>query len=234
MKIAIVACLLVLFSVAAYGDALFPAALTLDTGYAIGPAPPFPWIMAFALGAPLIMAGNVSAVGQPFQDLLPLGNYEITYVFEGSTCVTVGNFDAQPCSGGEFADFYGGTFALYLDTTPDANFANLSTFRDGDVVLLAQASYIYIADDDPYEVCPMREDVPDISSFFKIVGGLWFERVSNHGVGFDGVCRSEMETSVPAELQALGYVFSADGVVDIDGPVSVTPTTWGRVKALYR
>jgi hypothetical protein len=123
---------------------------------------------------------------------------------------------------------------VYLDSTPDADFTNTATFQDGVAVLIAQSTFTYVTDDDPHESCPWETDLPDLSSFFVFVGGLWFERVSNNGNGWEGVCNGELEGDVPEQLQSLGYVFPADGTVDIDGPVPVASTTWGRVKALYR
>jgi hypothetical protein len=75
---------------------------------------------------------------------------------------------------------------------------------------------------------------PDVNAYFTFVGETWFARVSSHGVGLTGKSEGELDKSVPAELQAPGYIFRMDGTVDIFGPVAVTPTTWGRVKALYR
>jgi hypothetical protein len=229
-----IACLLLVWAGGAVADPLYPAALTFETGYAFGPMPGFPWLAYSSYGAPLTWVGRVGDVGPPFDDLLPLGAYELTYSFDGSTCTEVGNWDSFTCSSGEYGVFRGGTFTLYIDSTPDADFANLTTFRDGDAVLIALTTATYVTDDDPHESCPWRSDEPDLSSFFLFVGGLWFDRVSSHGDGLEGICNGELEGSVPSELQSLGYVFPADGIVDVYGPVPVASTTWGRVKALYR
>ncbi|MCI0452531.1 MAG: hypothetical protein L0Z51_09115 [Candidatus Latescibacteria bacterium] len=236
MKISVLAFVVLMLSFAVSdGDALFPAALTLEAGYGIGPPPPFPWQMHHAIGAPLIMAGRVSALGRPFDDIALPGSYELTYVFECARCVSADVCDGPPCTGGgDCGRFDDGNFTVYLDTTPDAVFTDLATFRDGDVVLLGLVSYTFVFDDDPHELCPMLDDVADIDVFFHFVGGLWFDRVSNDEDGLAGHGRCEMEAEVPAPLQSLGYVIRVDGVVDIDGPVPVTSTTWGAVKALYR
>jgi hypothetical protein len=233
MKTILLAFLVTNCAVAATADVLYPAALTFEIGYAFGPQPPFPYQTYQALGAPLTLVGRVAAVGRPFDDLLPPGAYELTYVFEGSTCVEVGNFD-DLCSGGEYAVFRGGTVTIYLDTTPDADFTSLSTFRDGDLTLIAEMSFMYVAKDDPFEACPWMPDNPDVPSWFTFVGGIWFDRVSNNGDGFEAAHKGELYFDVPPELQPLGYVCGIDGVVDIDGPVVIQSSTWGAVKALYR
>lgn len=233
MKPLSIACLVLVCAAEASADVLYPAALTLNPGFAIGPEPPFPWMTYQALGDPLILAGTVATLGRPFDDRLPPGAHELTYVFEGLTCVEAGNFDGQ-CSGGDYAEFQGGTLTIYLDTTPDADFTNLSTFRDGDFVLVAEMSLMHTAIDDPFEGCPWLPDRPDVWSHFTFVGGLWFEDVSNEGHGFDATCGGELYFDVLPELEAIGYVCAADGIIDIDGPVAVTSVTWGAVKALYR
>jgi hypothetical protein len=211
----------------------YPAALTFERGYAIGPSPPFPYQTLHALGSPLNVYGRVVDVSAVFEDLLPPGAFELTYVFEGSTCDEVGNFDG-PCSGGEYAFFHGGTLTVYLDNTPDFNFTDASTFRDGDVVLAAALSSILVGVNDPHELCPWMPDGPDVRSYFRFVGGNWFDRVNNHGDGFTGFGNGELYNDVPPDLKALGYVCGIDGIVDIYAPVSVNATTWGAVKALYR
>jgi hypothetical protein len=232
MKTLVVACFVFLCTTGASGDVLYPAALTFEPGYAVGPLPGFPLSALPSLGT-LTLAGRVARVGRPFDDLLPSGAYELTYVFEGSALFGAGDWDGE-CSGGVFAVFEGGTVSIYLDPTPDADFGNLATFRDGDVVLLALSSHIWVRNNDPQAACPWLPDEPDISAVMQFVEGLWFDRVSNHGEGFEASSHGELDGNVSQELKALGFVFRADGTVDINGPVPVTPATWGAVKALYR
>ncbi len=214
-------------------DVLYPNALTFEPGFAAGPPQGFPYWLWPDYGDPLTIVGRVAAVSAPFDDLLPAGPYELTYVYEGAACTQFGNWDNIPCSGGLFGTFEGGTVSFYLDTTPDAEFLAPDTFRDGELVLLAQSSYVYVADDDP-SGCPMLPNPPDVVAYFAFIGGSWFDRVSHNGAGFDAGSRGELDYDVSPVLQALGYIFRVDGTVDIDGPVPVEMTTWGRVKALYR
>ncbi len=235
MKTLAVACCVLLFAVGATGDVLYPAALTFEPGYASGPPAGFPvHDVAPHYGDPLTIVGRVAEVKQPFDDLLPADTYELTFVFEGTTCTQWGMWDDIPCAGGIFGTFQGGTVAIYLDASPDADFANPQTFHDGDLVLLGSLSIVSVLDSDPYIACPPRSDEPDVGAFFTFIGGTWFSRVSNDGVGFDAISEGELDDNVSAELRALGYTFRVDGTVDIYGPVATEPVTWGRVKALYR
>jgi hypothetical protein len=236
MKTAVAAiALLSLSADIAHSDLLYPSALTFAPAYASGPFAGFPWGTIPDFGDPITIVGTVENVAAPFVDLLPPGSYEITLVYEGATCFQAGNFDG-PCSGGEFGAFQGGTLSFYLDSTPDADFSNSSTFRDGELVLLAQMSDLYVGDDDPYAACPWMPDERDVFGGCAFTGGTWFSRVQTQGVGLEGSFESEINYpgNVPVPLQALGYIFRADGHIDIHGPVPVEPTTWGRVKSLYR
>ena len=214
-------------------ELIFPSALTFEPGFAKGPAPGFPLFNGTEIGDPLTFVGRISSVAEPFTDLLPPGGYELTYVFSGSTCVHTGIVEDLICVGSYFGDFEDGDFAIYLDTTPDADFGDLATFSDGELVLLGQPCNTTVADFDPTG-CPQRPEEDDWGAFFQFISGSWFERVSHDGVGYSGMSKGELDYLVSSELQALGYTFRADGSVDIYRPLAVTTTTWGAVKALYR
>jgi hypothetical protein len=237
MKTAIVAAALLCF--AAFGasaDALYPAALTFEPGYASGPYFGFPWWNAPKHGDPITIVGRVASVGAPFDGLLPAGVYELTYVFEGFSCAGTDMWDDMVCPrGGIGGTFQNGTLSIHLDTTPDADFTNAATFRDGDLVLFALSSQMHVTDDDPLGGCASSfPNAPDVVADLTFAGGTWFSRVSSHGIGLTGLSQGELDNNVSAGLQALGYIFRVDGTVDIFGPVAIQPTTWGAVKALYR
>ncbi len=65
-------------------------------------------------------------------------------------------------------------------------------------------------------------------------GGAWFPRVSENGVGFVGGNDGEFWGDIPPALVALGYIGQSTSVIHVVTPTAVRPTTWGRVKALYR
>jgi hypothetical protein len=223
---------LVLSATIGSADLLYPAALTFEPGYAIGP-PGFPFLVYPEIGDPLTIVGRVALAGEPFDDLLPPGIYELTYVYDGFTCWRAGIAEDLQCIGSNFGDFDNGAVAIYLDVTPDADFADLATFRDGDLVLWAEPSAASVADFDPTG-CPWLPEVPDVVAWFTFVGGLWFDRVNDGGRGFQAMSNGELDGNVPPELQSIGYIFRTDGIVDIYAPVAVKATTWGAVKALYR
>jgi len=144
----------------------------------------------------------------------------------------------MPCSGGTYVTYAGGTMSIYLDPAPDADFANTSTFRDGELVLQAQLQETGITDDDPQENCPMYDDQPDVHWYCAFTGGSWFYRVVSRGNGLTGIGKGELPGHypelVPEALRALGYVLRIDGSLDIVGPVATQPVTWGHVKSLYK
>jgi len=232
MKTLAVAFLALLCAAIASSEVLYPNALTFEPGYASGPPPGFPLEDANPnYGDPLTIVGRVAGVGPPFEGLLPAG-HELTYVFEGASCTQWGVWDDFQCLvGGIYGTFQNGTLAFYLDSSPDADFASPQTFRDGELVLLAQLSSILVLNNDPTS-CPLP--APDVYASFVFVGGSWFSGVSHQGVVLSAGSEGELDGDVPPDLQALGYTFRVDGSVDIDGPVATSPTTWGRVKALYR
>lgn len=220
-------------SLASADELLFPSALTFEPGFAIGPNAGFPFFGEAEIGVPLTLVGKVAAVAEPFDDLIPPGVHELTYVYSGSTCVRTGIAEDLVCVGSYFGDFENGTFALYLDVTPDADFSDIATFGDGDLVLIGQPCNTMVANFDPTG-CPQRPEAPDVVAGFTFIGGSWFGRVSNNGIGFSGFSQGELDDNIPAELKALGYSLRVDGIVDIYAPLAVTPMTWGAVKALYR
>jgi hypothetical protein len=184
-----------------------------------------------------VIFGIVSGVNAPFSDLLPAPPYELTFVYENAVLVERGNYDGD-CSGGSYSTYQGGTLSIYLDTTPDADFTNTATFRDGDLVLaITQQWPMWVAGDDPQESCPMVEkDNPDLQGAFVCSGGSWLFRVISDGKGFVSNFYGEDDRYdiVPAPIEAAGFIDRIHGSIDIVAPVATQPATWGYVKSLYR
>ena len=236
MRTVIVAALALIFTMSAAGaDVLYPNALTISPAYISGPPLGFPWEGSLPNpGDPITIRGMATA-GAPFTDLLPVGPYELTLVIDGGTCFEAGVWDDFVClAGGAFGAYQNLTLSLYLDTTPDANFASAGTFEDGELVLRAEMSGIYVTNDDPG--FPPCEDRPDVFAGFVFTGGSWFSRVSSNGTGLTGNFEGEINypDDTPIPLQILGYVLHVDGSISVQSPVAVEPATWGRVKSLYR
>lgn len=235
MKTAVAAAGLLLLSSLAGADVLYPDAITFGPSYVAGPPAGTPWIGGAELGTPLLIAGTVTTVQAPFADLLPGGVFEMTFVFEGATCTGGGMWDDLTCQrGGTFMTFGGGTMSMFLDATPDADFTDLDSFRDGELVLQAGIQLIDITDDDPIGFCP-TEDYPDVRMLLSFIGGSWYHRVAPGTVSFgEGEIPGPYPDMIPEALRAIGYVLRVDGNLDVFGPVATKPTTWGRVKAMYR
>jgi hypothetical protein len=237
MKTAIATALLLCIVGTAHADMQpYPDAITFGPSFAAGPPPGFPWGPVPAVGSPAVILAVVSDVGAPFTGLLPAGAHELTLVLDNATFASMGYFDGD-CSGGPLAAYEGGVLSLYLDVSPDADFTNPPTFRDGELVIHGGIEFFWFAESDPGESCYGHPDDPDIYALFDIVGGSWFPGVGGgnapYGV-FKGELTGHNPDNVPDELKALGYVLRIDGVMDIFAPVATQPTTWGRVKAMYR
>jgi hypothetical protein len=236
MKTAIAAVLL-LFALTsvAYADTFYPSAITFGPSYAKADATGFPFGFFPAFGSPLFVAGIVTNVGPPFHDLLPAGPYEITWVVSGATFQGYGNWDDFACgrSGTDYG-YSGGTISVFLDETPDADFANPSTFQDGEMVLSAQTQAIHLTNDDPDGYC-VTDNRPDVYLSFTFNGGSWFSRVAHGSLSFgNGEIPGSYPDMIPAPLRPLGYVLRIDGSMDVVSPVATEPVTWGHVKSLYR
>jgi hypothetical protein len=208
----------------------YPSALVFDTGYATGPAQWTPWTNLPNLEDSLWIFGTVSDVNAPFEDLVPPGPHELTYVFESYACFWAAHGGDQTCSFTEFAFFDLGRIRVYLDLSPDADFADPATFRDGQLVLTANAF--------PLQLYTENHCVTGIryvqQAFMTFLGGAWFSRVSQNGVGFVAGNIGEFRGDIPPALAALGYIGQSNSFIDIIVPNATVPTTWGRIKALYR
>lgn len=207
----------------------YPSALVLGTGYAAGPAQWLPWENLPNLEDSLWIFGTVADVNAPFDDLLPVGPYELTYVFDSYSCVW-STFGQDGCSVTAYAFFDFGSLRVYLDLSPDADFANAATFRDGTLMLEATAHPLQLFTED--HCVTGRRFVQ--RAVMRFVGGAWFSHVSQNGDGFVAGNIGEFQGDIPAALTALGYVGQSASVVDIIVPNSVEATTWGRIKAMYR
>jgi len=225
------ALLFLLLAVPVAANDVYPSALVLDTGYAIGPPAWYPWANFPAQGDPLFIFGSVSEVNEPFTDLLPVAaSYELTYAFRDFACTLYGWGEDFSCSALYSAWFDGGRISFFLALTPDAEFANAATFLDGDLVLEARADQLYLW----FLTHCMYGDEYGQHSNLQWIGGTWFDRVSRNDVGYAGENLGSFDREVPAPIRGFGYVGRSLSRIDIFKPVATAPTTWGRVKALYR
>ncbi len=208
----------------------FPSALVFATGYATGPPQWTPWENLPNLADSLWIYGSVGDVNAPFEDLVPVGPHEFTYVFDGYFCVWSTHGGDLECSLTELAFFDFGRISVYLDATPDADFANPASFRDGQLVLRADAHPLQLFTE-THCIMGTRYVQRAIMTF---TGGAWFDRVSQDGEGFLAGNLGEFRGDIPDPLKALGYIGQSTSVVNIVVPNAVIPSTWGRIKAMYR
>ena len=206
------------------------SALVFDTGYATGPAQWTPWENLPNLEDSLWIYGTVADVNAPFDDLLPAGPYELTYVFESYACSWASHGEDQECVTAEFAFFDLGRIRVYLDTSPDAEFASPATFRDGQLVLTASAFPLQLYT----EINCLTGQHFVQQAVITFTGGAWFSRVSHNGVGFLGRNVGEFRGDIPTGLEALGYIGQSVSAIDVVPTTAVEATTWGRIKAMYR
>ena len=208
----------------------FDSALVLATGYARGPAQWTPWINLPALEDSLWIYGSVYQVNAPFADLVPPGPHEFTYVFDSYYCTWSTHGEDLECITAELAIFDFGRISIYLDATPDADFASPATFSDGQLVLRAEAHPLQLFME-THCVSGVRYVQRAVLTF---TGGAWFDRVSKNGQGYLGANQGEFRGDISDGLKALGYIGQSTSVVDILVPNAIEPTTWGRIKAMYR
>lgn len=183
-------------------------------------------------GDVMTIVGFVADFNDPFDDLDandPTKQY--TYVYR--ELVSAGTVVS---GGGSFifydTDYSGGILEVYCDdvaTGTAADYANPSTFADGDMILQADLMAFHIATKSFN--CSGNQNA-DLS----FTGGSLFNRVSTAGVGWDGIITglfSVCASVVPDDLEALGYFGLSDTKIDVDCPVPVTPSTWGGIKRQY-
>lgn len=224
----VIAILLAVLATPAAAD--YERALVLGIGYATGPPTWTPWTNLPNLEDSLWIYGTVAQANAPFTDLLPPGGYELTYVFDSYACSWSTYAEDMMCIIAYLAFFDVGTLRVFLDTTPDADFANPATFRDGVQVLVATAYPLQLFKE---EHC-MNGIRYVQQAFMRFTGGVWFARVSREGVGFVGHNEGQFWGDIPQGLSALGYIGQSQSVVDVVVPNAIETTTWGRIKAMYR
>lgn len=213
----------------------YESAMVLDTGYFASPSGQIPWPWIAAVGDQLWLVGTVQSFGAPINDLLPpAGTYETTYVIEGLGWVGGSHWSAPDGTDGQTSCFEGGFLRIYLDGTPDANPADASTYRDGELVLEASLVWQFCLTVSSVDyLCPYTD--PTQTGSFAFCGGSWFDHVSDgNGRGYEAHNEGCFSRSISETLQQMGYLGRSQGVIDIQGPISTEKATWGKIRALYR
>jgi len=174
----------------------------------------------------LCIVGFVADFNEPFDDLDPNDpTREYTYVYKG--LISQGTVVS---GGGSFTfydtDYSGGVLEIYCDPAQNADYADKSTFQDGDMILAAGLSDFRISTQSFN--CSGSQNANLV-----FTGGSLFNRVSDDGVGFDGVITgafSVCASAVHADRQAEGYFGLSDTKVDVSPPVPTEDRSWGSIK----
>ncbi len=183
-----------------------------------------------ANGASLTIVGHVVIFNEPFDDLDPNDpGKEYTYIMEA----TSGGSSSSPAGPYTFysTTYSNATFRVYCDAAQNADFADESTFTDGDMILSGDMTNLVITSNDVGTGC-----AGDQNADIAFTGGSLFSRMSDNGVGFPGINTglfSICASQVPAAQQAQGYFGLSNTKFDVDPAVPTTQDSWGAIKSQY-
>jgi len=179
------------------------------------------------------IVGTVSAFGPPLAFLnANMPAYEYTFYVQG--LISNGTTSVGPPATTFYTTTYtGGTIEVYEDTTPDAVFdpgppnANVpSTFTDGTLILSGTISNFNTQTNNFTSF-----DTGNAEGNITWTGGSLLSYV-----GGENPCPAIFTgglTWFPGVLIS-GYLFRHDGKIDHECPTPTQPSTWGRLKSLYR
>lgn len=180
-------------------------------------------------GDALTIVGHVVDFQEPFDDLDANDpNVEYTYVYSGLT--SAGTLVSGTGLTSVYdTDYAGGILRVYADPAQNSDFADMSTFSDGEMILELVLSNFHTT---TLAInCSGNQ-----SGSFQFTGGTLFSRVSAAGVGYEGVFTglfSVCANLIPSAQQAQGYFGLSDTKLDVDPPVPTERSSWGSIKSLY-
>lgn len=176
------------------------------------------------------IVGTISAFGPPL-DFLNANMPATEYTFYVSGLISNGTTPIVPFY---ITTYTGGTIQIYEDATPDAVFdpnppnANVpSTFTDGTLILSGNLSNFNTQTN---TITP--HNTGNAEGNITWTGGSLIAYV-----GGDTPCPAILTgglTWLPGPLLPAGYLFRHDGKIDHECPTPTQPSTWGRIKSLYR
>lgn len=179
-------------------------------------------------GDMLTIVGKVVDFNDPFADLDPnAAGIEYTYIMTGM--LSQGTLPPPSPFVQYVTNYSGGTFRIYEDDTPDADFASQATYTDGTMILEGAFAGFRT---ETLSISPSGNQNSD----FQFTGGTLFNRVSQGGVGFLGIDTGSFSVHtmfVPLAQRNQGYFGMSDTKLDVQPPVATEPTTWGRIKSQY-
>ena len=187
------------------------------------------------LGSTLFIVGTVSVFGPPLQFLNasdPTKDY--TFYVHGMTSLGTTATPVPPLGTGYVTAYTSGTFELYEGTPRDAVFdpnppnANVpSTFTNGTLLLQGTMHDFYTQTNDFSGF-----STGNAEGRIAWTGGTLFSYVSPGGQECPSLFTGGLSWN-PGVLFP-GYLFRHDGKIDLECPTPAKPSTWGKIKALYR
>ena len=189
-------------------------------------------------GSLLNVYGIVNDFAGPMASLEPVpAGTEYTYVLTNlvstGTTITPGTFANTYRTVYNTTNPAGDNFFIYTSPT-NASFAAPGTFSDGSLVLSGRfqsltVTFIKRNSDQVFLGGNADTGTPSAANGV-FTGGSAFPQVSVNGQGCPFRVTGAWATSVTLPA---GYTAHFDGKLDIDCPTSVTPSTWGFIKAQY-
>lgn len=189
-------------------------------------------------GGIMQMVGVVSQFGPPLDFLNPsMPATEYTFHVDGLVSggtVTVG----PPATQIYTTQYAGGTIEVFADPTPDAVFAPLppnalvpSTFRDDPPPILVGVFTRFVVTTNNFTAFQTGSIEGDINW----TGGTLLDLLRGPGGAIcPGLFTGGATWNTTPGIGIPGYLFRHDGKIDLQCPVSARPSTWGRLKQLFR
>jgi len=201
-------------------------AYTWETGATPTNSPP---------GGEFKLVGTISMFGAPL-NFLDATDPSKEFTFYAHGLISQGTTQQGPPSTTLYTTNYsGGTIEVYEDNAPNATFAPYppnslvpSTFTDGGAPLLTGYFTSFTSQTNNFTAY----NVGNIEGTITWTGGSVFGQLSTSGGGpcpglFVGGATWNPLVLIP------GYIFRHDGKIDLQCPVPVRSSTWGRLKTLY-
>jgi len=188
-----------------------------------------------AAGGQLYIVGTISAFGPPL-DFLNASDPSKDYTFYlyGLTSLGTTTTPFQPYGNFFLTNYSSGVIEVYEGTPRDADFAPFppnsavpSTFTNGTLILSGTMSGFFWESND---FTAFKSGSAE--GHIVWTGGSYLSRVSPDGLPCPSLFTGGT-TWLPS-VMIDGYLFRHDGKMDLDCPVPVRGSSWGRLKAIYR
>jgi hypothetical protein len=221
--------------------------LTLGATQAMGvPGPIIDWDPAYGWqaggtptnlppGGEFKMVGTISMFGPPL-DFLDASDPTVEYTFYIHGLISNGTVAIGPPATTIYSTTYnGGSMEVYYDTSPEASFdpnppnAGVpADFTDGTLILAGNFTSFTVTSNNF-----TAYNVGDIQGNLVFTGGAYLHLLQTAGgEQCPGLLTGGATWYPPVMIP--GYLFRHDGKLDLQCPTPARPSTWGRVKSLYR